>query len=625
VDVLRDLDRNLARLSHLNGARRLRVGQALCKMSERSWHHELGFSSLPAYALERCAHKGRWAAESCTVARKLAKLPRLRAALETGTLGWSMVELLARHATPENEAELMAEAAGSTVRRMQERLLKPTSAQESPSCAITVTVDADDAWTAECTRWLFDRMEPHATTDEFVHALLAEGVSSLFELVPSEEMTELQTRVDALAEREAAWRAEREAWCAEAQVESRLDLVRDWERASERGADAITECKTPAELDALLVSLSREMTQSDLLLGELADRFWRADGWRRLGYASERQYARERLGMSVSSIKSKRFLARRSQKLPRVAEALERRVLGFEAAVLVSRIATATTVDAWLERAQKRTVKLLREEVDAAELAIRFGASRAQLPPSAEAIESLAEARLATSRGLAGLGQISASPASAPAASAPAASAPPRPPSAPQTFAQKARALLSQMSALPGRRKRVVPRHDKCTGAERGFGRVALRFTVSEDTRDLWHAFDECFAKVRGFLPGEPSMMRFLCATFHVVWGHAIDPKVKYGHIYARDGFVCRSPLCSRRDVTPHHLWFRSAGGGEEDENLASLCLWCHLHGIHEGRIKAQPPASDIRWELGRQPLLIVDGRTLHENQTAERTPPPGL
>jgi hypothetical protein len=576
-------------------------------MSERSWHHELGFSSLTAYALERCVHKGRWAAESCTVARKLAKLPRLRAALETGTLGWSMVELLVRHATPESEAELMADGAGSTVRKMRQRFAKPTSARESPSCALTVTVDADDAWALECTRWLFDLMEPHASTDEFVHSLLAEGIGSLVELVPGGEMTEFQSRVDALAEREAAWREQREAWCAEAEerVESRLDLVRDWECDSERGADAIAECKTPAELDALLVSMSRDMTQGDRLLGELADRFWSADGWRRLGYASERQYARERLGMSISSIKSKRFLARRSQKLPRVAEALERRALGFEAAVLVSRIATATTVDAWVERAQQRTVKLLREEVDAAELAIRFGAARDQLPPSDEAIENLAEARLATSRGLAGLdpmGQISAAH-----------------PSVPLTFAQKARTLLSQMSAVPGRRRHRVPRHEACTGAERTFGRVALRFVVSEDTRDLWHAFEECFAKVRVFLPGEPSLMRFLCSTFHVVWGHVIDPKVKYGHIYARDGFVCRSPLCSRRDVTPHHLLFRSGGGGEDDENIASMCLWCHLRGIHEGRIKARPPASDIRWELGRQPLLIVDGRSLRE--TSSRHP----
>jgi hypothetical protein len=62
--------------------------------------------------------------------------------------------------------------------------------------------------------------------------------------------------------------------------------------------------------------------------------------------------------------------------------------------------------------------------------------------------------------------------------------------------------------------------------------------------------------------------------------------------------------------VTPHHLQFRSRGGGDEDENLASLCVWCHLHGVHEGRIGAEPPASHIRWRIGRSGTLRIEGRT---------------
>jgi hypothetical protein len=62
--------------------------------------------------------------------------------------------------------------------------------------------------------------------------------------------------------------------------------------------------------------------------------------------------------------------------------------------------------------------------------------------------------------------------------------------------------------------------------------------------------------------------------------------------------------------VTPHHLTFRSAGGGEEDENLASLCTWCHLFGVHGGAIRARGPASCIEWELGTpEPCLRVRGR----------------
>ncbi len=62
--------------------------------------------------------------------------------------------------------------------------------------------------------------------------------------------------------------------------------------------------------------------------------------------------------------------------------------------------------------------------------------------------------------------------------------------------------------------------------------------------------------------------------------------------------------------MTPPHQIFRSQGGGDEPENLISLCLWCHLFGVHTGRIRARGPASNVRWELGREPILVVQGRT---------------
>jgi hypothetical protein len=323
------------------------------------------------------------------------------------------------------------------------------------------------------------------------------------------------------------------------------------------------------------------------LLGALAERFWRADGWRRLGYVSERQYARERLGMSLSSVKAKRVLARRSERMPAVVGALERCEIGFESALLVTRIATPRTIDAWLGRARRRTVKLLREEVEVAEIRIRLGGARDQLPPNDQGVRELGQARLETTRTLGGSSQMSGTP-----------------------FRRQARALLdrmSQMSGVAGRRE--IPRKEAAIGSQRGFGRVTLRFSISEDTRDLWRGFEECFASVAGFLPTGVTAVGFLCATFHLVWGHTVDPQVAYAAIYARDGFECQNPTCRRRDVTPHHLKYRSAGGADDEENLISLCVWCHLFGVHEGRIRARPPASRIRWEIGRTPVLVIEGR----------------
>ncbi|MBW2381517.1 MAG: hypothetical protein JRG70_18580, partial [Deltaproteobacteria bacterium] len=67
------LDEELYRLARGAGRLRLRIGQALHRLGEGV--HELGFSTLGAYALERCCRGGRWAAESRTLARRLESLP----------------------------------------------------------------------------------------------------------------------------------------------------------------------------------------------------------------------------------------------------------------------------------------------------------------------------------------------------------------------------------------------------------------------------------------------------------------------------------------------------------------------------------------------------------------------
>lgn len=44
---------------------------------------------------------------------------------------------------------------------------------------------------------------------------------------------------------------------------------------------------------------------------------------------------------------------------------------------------------------------------------------------------------------------------------------------------------------------------------------------------------------------------------------------------------------------------------------MSGSCSWCHLEGIHGRRIAAGPPASAIRWRLGREGQLEVVGRTM--------------
>jgi hypothetical protein len=145
---------------------------------------------------------------------------------------------------------------------------------------------------------------------------------------------------------------------------------------------------------------------------------------------------------------------------------------------------------------------------------------------------------------------------------------------------------------------------------------------VSEKTRRFFRALERVFVRVsRRVCRGAVSFLRFLSENFCRIWLPVLrnerlteaGEEPAYFGVYRRDRFRCSSPVCTRRDVTPHHLVYRSRGGGDEEENVASLCVWCHLHGVHEGRIVAEPPASNVRWRIGRSGTLSVDGRIRSE------------
>ena len=153
-------------------------------------------------------------------------------------------------------------------------------------------------------------------------------------------------------------------------------------------------------------------------------------------------------------------------------------------------------------------------------------------------------------------------------------------------------------------------------------GRVRLRLRMSRRCADWWRELE---SRARRGLPRGMSWLRFLCVSVWQAWGHLLGARGAYGHIYVRDRFRCTSPVCNRRDVTPHHIRFRSAGGSDEDHNITGICTWCHLHGVHGGRIRAVGTADRIRWELGPRdaPTLIVHGRErqAHKRRVAISAP----
>ena len=282
-----------------------------------------------------------------------------------------------------------------------------------------------------------------------------------------------------------------------------------------------------------------------------------------------------------------------------------------------------STEAAWVERAAKRTIKLLREEVAAALTAVRLS-GEAECPPPLDAemvafhaLEQAVVSGRAWRQGPADDGQVEGNVDVARPVEQDGAV------NGAQEVLQQAR--LAEPGSEPRRTWLVMlasltrwlegglqmsagPARLTASGVGSSAGRVVLRLRVSRANYTWWRGLE---AQARRWLPRGMSWFRFLCLSLWQAWRHLLGRDVAYGRIYIRDGGRCMSPVCNRRDVTPHHLQFRSAGGSDEDENIGSGCTWCHLHGIHGGRIRATGRADCIRWELGPAscPCLVVNGR----------------
>ena len=230
--------------------------------------------------------------------------------------------------------------------------------------------------------------------------LVAESTGTLCSELPSRAI-ELPDD-DALAP-QRAWQRELARMRTEAEIRCESHFRRGPEPRPH--VERLHWQEQPEAIDRQLRELAHELAVHELTFGRALDSFFSADGWRRLGYATAAQYASERLGVSLSSVKAKRRLVKRLGQLRFLADALERGELGYEAARLVAPVATRATVGAWVSRATQRTLKHLREEIEAAELLARWSENQTVLPPSDDEVRRVQELERAVVSG-----QISAPP-----------------------------------------------------------------------------------------------------------------------------------------------------------------------------------------------------------------------
>ncbi len=136
-------------------------------------------------------------------------------------------------------------------------------------------------------------------------------------------------------------------------------------------------------------------------------------------------------------------------------------------------------------------------------------------------------------------------------------------------------------------------------------GSVGWSLRTTEDVALQLRQLETAFLRMN--LPG--SFFDFAIRSFWETWHHELGRSDIWEHVYRRFGYECTCPVCFRKDVTCHHLRYRSAGGDHSHPNLSTPCSFCHLQGEHEGRLKIYPPAHRPTFVLGRSSILTVVGR----------------
>ena len=118
-------------------------------------------------------------------------------------------------------------------------------------------------------------------------------------------------------------------------------------------------------LDITLASRAREQGALRLRLGQLLEVMGRGGvydlGFSSLGFSSLGAYAVERCEQSVRWVEGARCLARRLEALPALRRLTASGEVSWSMAEVLAQVATPADEERWLEQAESRTVRQMRE------------------------------------------------------------------------------------------------------------------------------------------------------------------------------------------------------------------------------------------------------------------------
>jgi len=575
------------------------VRRALCALAGRfaavhGWGR-FGYSRLGDYACERLGVSARSLQDWAHVESALRELPGLEGSLVSGELGWTKVRLLARVATPGDEAAWLALARAVPARG----LAREVRAIDLGARAQPGSPEGDLEGSEEGPREGVS-IRASAATQRARHQsfLLARRVSGeavplwqAMEWVAAETLSSLALEEDAAEGRASKRRASQgEAVPPAPSCDEVLLPPRVWPVGPAKPAPARRgPVELPSDVARLLAGLDQlgaftldrrlraalalerrlEARIAPLLLRVFEGRHYRDQGFTRF-----EDYAADRLGFSARHARMLLRLARAARRCPELASAWRSgRLSWMRAHELVPVVALAGGADAgaWIAWAQRVTVRRLREDI------VRAIDLAASDPGLWAATGGLPEEVLAAASATAG-------------------------------EAGRDRRELASPDGEPRERQ---------TGAETRAGE-ATRFyfqapvVVARLFRAIVCRARRHLERRAGRPVGEDEALRAMFEHFHEVWD--VKPPTRQ-QVFARDGWRCTVPSCSSyRNLHEHHIVYRSRGGSDDLSNRTTLCAWHHLRGVHGGRIRVTGSAPDhLRFELGlregRRPLLRYDAQ----------------
>jgi len=334
----------------------------------RGWER-LGFARPADYALERLGLSGRALLDLARVDSALRELPQLESALVAGSLSWTQARLIARVATPEDEARWLAFAQTRTARALATEVravdagsverggVSPGEADEVPGVGVVV------------------RCTPEVHAKWHLAWRLARRVAgeplplwACMEAVVAEVLSALPLDPGAVGD------AEPGPPPAPTRARARRIPPVPGEGAAE----------DPFDLDARLRRVVAREQRLEARMGPLLLRVADARLYRRRGNANLDDYARERLGLSPRKARALLRIERAARRCPALRQAYRTgRLSWVRAEAIVPVLALADRRAAlWVRRAERMSVRRLR---DAADLALLRAERRARSEPHAEA------------------------------------------------------------------------------------------------------------------------------------------------------------------------------------------------------------------------------------------------